>query len=155
MNNKCTMIIVFLLLIIAGGAYKFILQGSTVVSTDGRTSILLNPQERDLVLAEMRMFLSSVQQISTGIAEDDLKLVSKAARQVGASAQAAVPGTLIGKLPLEFKQLGFDTHTKFDQLALDNDDIEDAKHALSQLSSLMQNCVACHEAYRIDLEEQD
>jgi len=155
MNNKCILIIVPLLLIIAVGAYKFILQGSTAVSTDGRTSILLNPQERDLVLAEMRMFLSTVQQINTGIAEGDLKLVSKAARAVGASAQAAVPGTLIGKLPLEFKQLGFDTHTKFDQLALDNDDIEDAQLALSQLSNLMQNCVACHEAYRIDLEGQE
>jgi len=152
MNKKCIAIILTLLLIIAGGAYKFIFQGSVTESSDGRISILLNPEERDLVLAEMRMFLSSVQQINSGIAEDDLKVVSKAARAVGKAAQGEVPGSLVGKLPLAFKKLGFDTHTKFDQLAMDTDDLGDAKHALSQLSSLMQNCVACHETYRIDLE---
>jgi len=152
MNKTSISIILMLLLIIAGGAYKFIVQGNTGESSDGRISILLNSGERDLVLAEMRAFLISVQQINSAIAEDNMKLVSESARKVGKAAQGEVPTSLVGKLPLAFKKLGFDTHTKFDQLAMDTDDLGDTNHALSQLAALMQNCVACHETYRIDLE---
>ncbi|NOY15605.1 MAG: cytochrome c, partial [Gammaproteobacteria bacterium] len=56
-----------------------------------------------------------------------------------------------GKLPLAFKKLGFDTHAKFDQLAMDANDLGDRDHTLQQLSTLMENCVACHAAYRINL----
>jgi len=154
MNKKCFAIILLLLMIIAGGTYKFIFQGNVSKSSDGRTSILLSADERDLVLAEMRLFLISVQKINTAIAEDNMPLAAEAARKVGKAAQGEVPGTLIGKLPLLFKQLGFATHSKFDQLAMDLEDLGDANHSLSQLSALMHNCVTCHETYRIDLENQ-
>jgi hypothetical protein len=151
MNKKCFAIIVLLLLVIAGGIYKFIFQGSVSESIGGRSVIQLNTGERALVLEEMRAFLFSVQQITKGIAEKDMSLVVEYARKAGRAAQDGVPGTLMGKLPLQFKQLGFDTHTKFDQLALDAEDLGDSNHALSQLSDLMQNCVICHAAYRFDL----
>jgi len=150
MNKKCYVIPVLLLFVIAGGIYKFIFQGSISVNTDGRTSIHLNSDERNLVLTEMRLFLTSVQKITKAISENDMKLVAKHARKVGRAAQGEVPGTLMGKLPLQFKQLGFDTHTKFDQLAMDTEDLGDSSHALSQLSILMKNCISCHAAYRID-----
>ena len=54
MNKTCGGIIILLLLVISGGIYKFIFQGSTSPSTDGRSTIHLNADERDLVLAEMR-----------------------------------------------------------------------------------------------------
>jgi len=66
MNKKCTVIIVFLLLVIVGGIYKFIFQGSVSDSTDGRVAIHLDAGETDLVLMEMRMFLEAVQQIVKG-----------------------------------------------------------------------------------------
>ena len=150
MRNKCLIINILLSLLIIAGVYKFIFQGSTTISSDGRTSIHLTAAERDLVLAEMRAFLTSVQQITQGISNNDMVLVSEYARKAGKAAQGEVPGTLVGKLPLQFKQLGFDTHTKFDQLAMDANDLEDASHSLSQLSALMQNCIVCHETYRID-----
>ena len=151
MNKLCTTIILILVLVIVGGIYKFIFQGSVTESTDGRMAIQLNAGERDLVLGEMRMFLESVQQIIRGVNEKDMKLVAEAARKVGSAAQAAVPGSLMGKLPLEFKQLGFDTHTKFDQLAMDADDIGDSSYTLTQLASLMNNCVGCHAGHRIEI----
>ena len=73
-----------------------------------------------------------------------------AARKVGASSQHGMPGTLVGKLPLEFKKLGFDTHSRFDALALDAEQFGDREQSLTALSELMQNCIACHAAYRID-----
>lgn len=151
MNKKCLTITVILLSIIAAGFYKFILQGSTAESYDGRTAILLDAGERNLVLAEMRAFLTSVQKINQGVAEDNMELVAEYARKSGKAAQGEVPGTLVGKLPLQFKKLGGDTHAKFDQLAMDADDLGDRDQALEQLSTLMENCVACHATYRIDI----
>lgn len=150
MSKTCFGIITLLLLVIAGGIYKFVFQGSVSDSTDGRSAIHLDPGEKDLVLAEMRAFLSSVQQITEGIANDDMARVVEHARKVGSAAQGEVPGTLVGKLPLPFKRLGLDTHNGFDQLAMDAEDLGDSDHTLSQLATLMQNCVACHAAYRID-----
>ena len=151
MNKKCLTTITLLLIIIAGGFYKFILQGSTADGSDGRTEILLTDSERNLVLAEMRAFLNSVQQISQGISEDDMELVITAARESGKAAQTGMPGTLVGKLPLKFKKLGGDTHVKFDELAMNAEDLGDRDHALEQLSILMKNCVACHATYRFSL----
>jgi len=154
MSNKCSVIIVLLLLVIAGGIYKFIFQGSASEGTDGRMAIHLTSGERDLVLTEMRAFLESIQQVTKGVTADDMKLVAESARKSGKAAQGAVPGTLVGKLPIAFKKLGFDTHAKFDQLALDAEEFGDSEHALSQLSILMENCVGCHAAYRFSMSNE-
>lgn len=151
MNKKCLITTVILLSIIVAGFYKFIIQGSVTESTDGRTEILLNDNERNLVLAEMRAFLNSVQQINQGISEDNMELVVESARKSGKAAQTGMPGALVGKLPLPFKKLGGDTHVKFDELAMDADDLGDRDHALEQLSALMKNCVACHATYRFSI----
>jgi len=149
MSKKCNFVIGFLLIIIVAGAYKFIFQGSVVESSDGRMAIQLNAAEKNMVLAEMRALLESTQKVTEGITKKDMSQVIKYARQVGMAAQSGVPGTLMGKLPMEFKILGSDTHKKFDQLALDAEDFGDSEHALLQLSALMQNCVSCHATYRI------
>lgn len=132
--------------------YLFVIRGQTVPASDGRTAILLAPGERDLVLAEMRGFLVALQEITQGVVEDDPAAVVAAARRVGVAAQHTVPAGLVGKLPIEFKRLGFDTHGRFDQLALDTGQMGDTAHVLADLTALMQNCTACHAVYRIDLE---
>jgi len=150
MCKLCWTISLILLLLSGGMAWKFLIQGETVTASDGRQALLLEPGERDLVLGEMRAFLASVQAIVQGVQAEDMAAVARAARHVGASAQGDVPGSLMKKLPLEFKQLGFDTHRQFDQLALDAEQLGDPGYTLEQLAGLMRNCVACHAAYRID-----
>ncbi len=132
--------------------YLFVIRGSTLPASDGREAILLSPGERDLVLGEMRAFLMAVQQITRAVADGDAEAVARAARAVGAGAQQGVPTTLVGKLPLAFKRLGFDTHSRFDEIALNAEQLDDSTEVPSELATLMQNCVACHAAYRIDLE---
>ena len=78
----------------------------------------------------MRAFLASVQQINQGIAEDNMALVAEHAQKSGNAAQVGMPGTLVGKLPLQFKKLGGDTHAKFDQLAMDAENLGDREHTL-------------------------
>ncbi len=153
MNKKCLFAIGALLLVIVGGAYKFLIQGSVSHSSDGRMAIHMNAAERDLVLAEMRAFLLGVQQITQGVTSDDMVLVATAATAVGQAAQAGVPVALMGKLPIAFKKLGLDTHQQFDLLALDAESIGDGQHTLEQLAKLMENCVACHAAHRIEVTE--
>ena len=148
MNKTCVITISLLLLIIFGGVYKFVIQGDTSTGSDGRELIHLSAGEKDFVLTEMRLFLMSVQQISKGIAEDDMALVITHANKSGKAVQNEVPATLAKKLPLQFKKLGFDTHAKFDQIAMDAQDLGDREHALSQLAVLLQNCTSCHDVYR-------
>ncbi len=151
MCKLCWTIVVILLLLVGGGVYKFMFQGAVEQSNDGRTAILLDEGERDIVLAEMRAFLESVQQITAALTKDEMETVAASARIVGRAAQQSVPGTLMGKLPMPFKKMGFDTHSKFDELAADAEQLGDSNHALGQLSTLMSNCVACHAIYRIEV----
>jgi len=148
MCKKCWAVVGLLMVLVIGMFMKFIVIGETEKHPDGRTAIRLTEDERNIVLTEMRVFLMSVQQITQGVIDKDMQAISKSARHVGAAAQEEVPGTLIKKLPIEFKKLGFDTHSKFDQLALDAEQLGDEEYTLSQLSELMQNCVSCHSAYR-------
>jgi hypothetical protein len=146
----CWLSLAAAVMVVAGMTYKFIVQGAVEQGVDGRLAIQLDDHERQLVLSEMRAFLESVQQITHGISDNDMKLVATSASSVGLASQQAVPGSLMGKLPLSFKKLGRDTHAKFDELALDAGQFGDSGHSLSQLGNLMQNCVACHAAYRIE-----
>ena len=153
MCKSCWIIVLFLLIAVGGMAYKFIIAGDVKLSSDGRQAIQLTDSERNLVLTEMRTFLSSAQAITQALSTENMEQAVKAARLVGAAAQQAVPGSLIGKLPLEFKKLGFDTHKKFDQLALDAEQLGDPEYTLKQLAELMNNCVACHAIYRFEPDE--
>lgn len=143
--------ILTLLLAAATGVltWKFILHGETVPASDGRTAIVLTEGERDLVLSEMRAFLVATQQILDASVRGDLDGVASAARAVGMATRAGVPDSLVGKLPLAFKKLGFATHEAFDQLALDVEALGDTKEVPEALAGLMQNCVACHASYRL------
>ena len=150
MCRFCWILVVVLIAATGTLVGKFIILGETQPATDGRTAIIVEPAERNLILAEMRVFLGSVQRILTSANSDDMKAVVEAARKSGMPAQNQVPDALVGKLPLSFKTLGFDTHKRFDQLALDAEQLGDKAYAMEQLAELMNNCIACHETYRLD-----
>ncbi|MES0327672.1 MAG: hypothetical protein ABUK13_05715 [Gammaproteobacteria bacterium] len=150
MCKLCWTFLLCAIIAIGAMAYKFIISGETVTATDGRQSLLLEEGERDLVLTEMRMFLNAAQQIIQAANAGDSEAIAAAATVVGRAAQAAVPGSLMKKLPLEFKKLGFDTHSKFDELAKTAEQFGDPAASMKQLSVLMLNCVTCHEGYRVD-----
>lgn len=152
MCKLCWSITAVLLIVILGMGYKFIVQGKVAQIEDNRVAIQLTKNEKEIVLFEMRVFLESVQQITNGIVNKDMPAVVTAARKSGKEAAVAVPGTLIGKLPIGFKKLGFDTHAKFDGLALDAEQLGDDSHSLSQLNILLENCVACHSTFKFEVD---
>ncbi|MES9831825.1 MAG: hypothetical protein ABW139_06230 [Candidatus Thiodiazotropha sp. DIVDIV] len=152
--KSCCLFAALLLVVLTGLVYKFIWHGEVAPASDGRTAILMPEEERDLVLKEMRTFLQAVQKILTAANAGDTAKIAEAARHVGAAQQQGMPGTLVKRLPVGFKKLGFDTHRRFDQLALDAEQLEDPEHSLEQLAELMGNCVSCHATYRIDLSDE-
>lgn len=152
MCKLCWTLLILLVLVVAGVAYKVVVVGNVVSAPDGRQALQLTSAERNLVLGEMRDFLVAVQGIISASNGGDMQAAAKAARKVGMAAQTAVPPALIAKLPLEFKKLGFDTHRKFDALALDAEQLEDPDHTREQLATLMANCIGCHASYSLVAE---
>ncbi len=135
--------------ILAAGAFKVIVLGNTEKAEDGRTSVLLEPAERQAVLGEMRMLLETTQAIVEALANDDLAAVEAAARPIGSAAIATVDFSLRAKLPLEFKKLGFGTHYAFDDIANMAKEGKPAKAIQIKLSETMNNCIACHASFQL------
>jgi len=129
--------------------YLFVV-GRTAPTADGRQAILLNPEEKDLILTEMRNMLISVQGVVEGINNNDMKYVATSARLSGSAAAAKVPPALMAKLPVGFKQLGQNTHQGFDEVVVGAENGEPGDMLLVRLGDHMKKCVACHAAYRLD-----
>jgi hypothetical protein len=141
-------IIVALLLVTLGMAYKFIVAGSTTTAADGRTAIVLAPGERDFVLREMRGFLVGLQGMADALSRNDMPGVAAAARALGTPKTHDVPIAIMGKLPLPFKRLAFGVHGDFDAIAAEAERGARPERTLDQLSQVLRKCTACHESYR-------
>lgn len=143
--------IILILLALSGFLVnKFIIGGGNVVaSADARQSVILNKDERDLILSEMRQFLISVQAVSQAITENDFEKVADLATKAGMAAEAETPAVLLAKIPLQMKKLGFGTRQKFDAIAKTAKTSKDANKARKQLDALMNICIACHNIYRM------
>ena len=150
----CWSLSAVLIAAIASMAYLFVIRGNVTASEDGRTAIVLSASERHLVLGEMRGFLESIEAITNGLAEDNMKDIAENAQRVGMATAGQVPVALMAKLPIEFKTLGMATHKAFDDLAQEATDMGDEKVALAKLGELMNNCTTCHAAYRIVSDEK-
>jgi len=129
----------------------FFVKGWTTEGSDGRTEILLAPEERDLILEEMRQLLKAVDGIVRGLGEPtpDRKAVETAARSVGMNMAADVEPTVMMKLPLPFKQLGMSIHRDMDALADAVMQGETSQQILQRLSSMTARCTVCHDMYRL------
>ena len=139
-----------------GVAGWFFVQGWTTESTDGRTQIVLAPAERDLILGEMRMLLSAVHCVVTGLAGQDPDAnrtqMEQAARSAGMDMAADVNLALMAKLPLSFKQMGMSIHQDMDALADAIVQNETPQQILQRLSNMTVRCTTCHDLYRFSTE---
>lgn len=127
---------------------KFV-SGNVAPSEDGRTSVVLTKDERNLILAEMRGFLVSVQGVSQAISENNMNKVAELANKAGMAAEEGTPGSLMQKIPLAMKKMGFGTREQFDGIAETARTTQDMAVARKQLDTLMLTCIACHSTYRL------
>ena len=83
------------------------------------------------------------------MAEGKPKNATDAARRSGMHVMRNAPQTMMGKMPMEFRKLGMDTHQRFAALAEEASAMGDEKKILKQLAEMLANCNACHQGYRI------
>ena len=124
------------------------------VGTDDRVKIVLKPDERHLVLLEMRNFLNVLQIISDAVTRDDMAAVAEAARSMGSGAANQIPPQTVAKLPETFQLLAGTVHTTFDVMALDAESLGDPMHTQRQVGRLLQTCNACHGIYQVAVEDK-
>lgn len=126
--------------------YRF-MAGTTVVATDGREAIALEPGERDFILAEMRGFLVAVQEIISAANENDMNAIKEIAHRVGRAEVEGVPPETMLKLPMAFKRLGMSTHDGFDEIVLAAE--LGPESVMEALEGNLGKCITCHENYRL------
>lgn len=128
----------------------FLIKGNAQTAEDGRLSIALRKEERNLVLTEMRMLLEGIQIILQALPENKLKVVEHTASSLGMKSAADVNPSLMAKLPMEFKSMGMGVHRRFDELALKVHSGAGKDEVIKEVSDIMLSCVGCHQAYRLD-----
>ncbi len=151
----CWVLTLLLAVMVAGMGYFFLIKGNSFVGEDGRTTIVLSEIEKASVLGEMRTLLEGVQIITGALAVNDLAAVAEAASSRGMVMANSDSPDLLAKLPLEVKTLGLGAHAAFDNLAAMANDGVEANILLGELSDMMSSCVACHQQYRIAIENFD
>ncbi len=152
-SNKLASIALLLWVVTIAVFAWFFIRGNTTAGTDGRTAIVLQASERDLVLSEMRGLLSATQGILEAANKGDMKQVATASRAAGMAAAADVNPALMAKLPLEFKSLGMSVHGDMDNIAKAAEGGATAPQVLEMVSGTLNKCVACHSAWQLKSAE--
>ena len=148
-SNKIASIALLLWVVTIAVFAWFFIHGNTTAGSDGRTAIVLQPAERDLVLTEMRGLLSSAQGILEGANQGDVKRIIQASRAAGMASAADVNPALMAKLPLEFKSLGMSVHHDMDEIAKAAEGGTPVPEILKMTSNTLTKCVACHSAWQL------
>ncbi len=118
-------------------------------AADTRRPVRLNETEHEFVLSEMRGFVESLQQVMSGLAAGNMKMVAEAAKRSGRRTANQAPRSLAVKFPPAFAALGAATHQYWDELAAEAEDMGDGAEIVRQLSVLLNNCTTCHAGYRL------
>jgi hypothetical protein len=130
----------------------FFIHGRTTVGTGGRTAVLLQASERELVLAEMRQMLVAAQGVLEGANQGDMQGIIKAASAAGMRGAADANPALMAKLPIELKALGMSVHRDMDEIAKAAASGTPAPEILKMLSNTLAKCVACHSTWQLKVE---
>jgi ribosomal protein L12E/L44/L45/RPP1/RPP2 len=134
---------------IAAGAFVFT-RGVTSVAEDGRIELGFTKPEKEFALTEMRGLLETVRDIVVALDESDIKAVADAVEGKGvAEMMKNTPKSILAKIPLEFRQLGFAMHTAFEDIGKAAKAGADKNKITSMLGEQLGRCVACHASYKM------
>lgn len=122
---------------------------------DDRIAVQLPSMMREHMLSNMRDHLLALEEITRYLADEQYDDAAELAEnRLGLSSLDAHGASHMGKyLPPEMGQTGMSMHRAASRFALAarNAEVEGGLNkAFSALSEVMQQCVACHAAYRID-----
>ena len=144
--------------------------GWAMAQDDPRQAVPVPAARREMILAQMRGFLQSVNGVLNGAMAGDTAQMRAAAAAAGMAAMhrhqmtggGMGPGPhagmgqgtgpmMGGGMPPAFMQLGHATHNGFDSLAAAIARGAGRDSALTRLGALTSQCVSCHAAYRLEV----
>ena len=117
---------------------------------DSRRPIVVRPNERTRILANMRKYLIGVQSMTAALAADDMPAATAAARAMGSVNLYELKLMFPTPASVEFHNLAFEVHRDFDGVASDAESRKDARLMLGQLGTTLKKCTHCHETYRLE-----
>ncbi|NMM12092.1 MAG: hypothetical protein HHJ17_00925 [Rhodoferax sp.] len=120
----------------------------TTAAVDTRYNLKLTPSEQAEFLAEMRSMLASIQHIMIGIGSSDRELIAEYARHSGNRMARATPASVRAKTPPAFQEIGGPTHLMFEELAI-RAESDDMDMIAAYTGKLMNQCMACHAAFKV------
>jgi cytochrome c556 len=122
--------------------------------TDRREPAQRTEAEKDFVLDQMRLFLTSIVGIEDGLGSGDMDRVAReaAARGRKANVTLARPPALAAKESEAWKAMFASTRGGFDKISEQAAAHAPAAEINGTLADTMRNCVACHQTYRIAVE---
>jgi hypothetical protein len=125
--------------------------GLAAAQSDPREAAPRSQTERLFILAQMRLFLASVQAISADLGAGDTAAVAgeAAARGRRANVTLAKPPGLDAKETPAWKAMMGGARNGFDTIADIAGSGAPAPRILAALGAAMQNCVACHQTYHL------
>lgn len=130
--------------------------GPTSTSESGETRQLVEfPEPMRLhTIASMREHLSTLQEIDDALSRNEFDRASSLAEQrLGMSSlEAHGAAHLAPYMPEAMRDIGTQMHRAASRFAIEAQNASvsnDARPALAALSKVMQQCVACHAAYRL------
>ena len=121
---------------------------------DARTLVEFPEAMRLHTIANMRDHLLSLQEIDVALSRGDFDKASAVAEQrLGMSSLEAHGASHIAPfMPKAMQEIGEQMHRAASRFAVDAQNASvtnDVKPALASLAAVMQQCVACHAAYRL------
>jgi hypothetical protein len=122
-------------------------------ASDGRQLVLFPEDMRAHTLANMRDHLHSIERISSAMSQGQYDEAATIAEQrLGLTSLDAHGASHMAPLmPAGMQQIGSQMHRAASRFALEAQNAaatNDVKPALAALGAVMQQCVACHAAYR-------
>lgn len=129
-------------------------RGTADETADTRESVRRTEAEKNFVLDQMRLFLTSIVGLEEGLGSGDMDQVAREAAARGRKANATLPrpAALSAKESDAWKSMIGSVRSGFDQIADEAIARAPAAKINKTLADTMRNCVACHQTYRITVE---
>lgn len=112
-----------------------------------RTPVVLRPNEKAAMLADMRDYLKGLQEIFAALARDEMDKVAVRAESLGKIRIFQTYLNFPTASAVKFRELAALVHEDFDDIAADARTSRNAKATLEKLSITMKRCVSCHDSY--------
>lgn len=116
---------------------------------DQREAVMLNREEAQELLAGMRTYLETIQDIVSALAENKTARVPEIAARSGNKMLSGLNPMTGLKAPVGFTMMSLDTHDKFDKLAGKAGRGASRTEVLTDLADILNNCSGCHAAYKL------